>query len=127
MEEGAGKKTPFYVRLKSGRPFGFAGLWETWAPRGDEPVHTFTILTCGANALTHAIHDRMPVIIPGGKRALWLDADAKKNALLALLAPYPPDEMEAYEVSRLVNSPANNSPDCLKPLPGPSDADAGAS
>ena len=29
------RKQPFYVRLRDGRPFAFAGLWEHWgAPRG---------------------------------------------------------------------------------------------
>ena len=36
-KEGDGKrKTPMYVRMKSGKPFAFAGLWETWrAPDGE--------------------------------------------------------------------------------------------
>jgi putative SOS response-associated peptidase YedK len=36
--------------------------------------------------------------------------------LLSLLQPYPSDEMEAYEISRMVNSPANNSPACIEPV-----------
>jgi putative SOS response-associated peptidase YedK len=31
------------------------------------------------------------------------------------LRPYRNDVMEAYPVSRRVNSPANNAPDCIEP------------
>ena len=59
----------------------------------------------------------MPVILPPEHFALWLDPtieDAKR--LQALLRPYPADEMTAYPVSTLVNSPHNNSSECLKPI-----------
>ena len=31
-EPGSKTKTPFYIRLKSEKPFVFAGLWEAWSP-----------------------------------------------------------------------------------------------
>ena len=37
------------------------------------------------------------------------------NALTSLLMPYPSEEMEAYEVSTVVNSPRNDTPDCIAP------------
>jgi hypothetical protein len=37
-------------------------------------------------------------------------------ALLGLLTPYSSDEMEAYRVSTLVNSTANDLPECVNPL-----------
>ena len=37
--------------------------------------------------------------------------------LLSLLQPCDPEIMQAFEVSRLVNSPRNNSPACLEPVP----------
>ena len=62
------------------------------------------------------IHDRMPVIVPKEKQDLWLDPEVKdQESLLDLLKPYPALDLEAYPVSRRVNSPANNSPDCIKP------------
>ena len=30
-----------------------------------------------------------------------------------LLKPYPPDQMEFYTVGPIINSPANDAPDCL--------------
>ncbi|HWP44668.1 MAG TPA: SOS response-associated peptidase, partial [Blastocatellia bacterium] len=111
---GDGKR-PIYIRLKSGRPFGFAGLYEVWEPPEGEPLTTCTIITTEANELMKPIHDRMPVIIAKDREDFWLDPEVKdQDSLLELLKPYPAEDMEAYPVSKRVNSPGNNSPDCIK-------------
>jgi putative SOS response-associated peptidase YedK len=111
------KKTPMFIALKSRRPFGFAGLWETWkSPRG-EVIHSCTIITTTPNTLMESIHNRMPVILPRAAEALWLDRSVDDpQKLLPLLAPHPGDEMTAYEVSQLVNSPRNDVPACIEPV-----------
>jgi len=110
-----GTKQPYYIHMKEGRPFAFAGLWESWREEGGPEVRSCAILTTRPNALASEIHDRMPVILPAGSREAWLDPEAEKEELLALLEPYPEDEMEAYPVSRYVNSPQNNDPHCVEP------------
>ncbi|MBF0319661.1 MAG: SOS response-associated peptidase [Nitrospirae bacterium] len=113
---GPAAKTPVYIRLKSGKPFGFAGLYSMWTNEDGSMLLTCTIITTEANALVGKIHDRMAVIIHKGDYGLWLGPGVDKNALLGLLRPYPDDEMEAYDVSVMVNSPKNDSPECIKPL-----------
>jgi len=110
-----GTKQPYYIHMKEGRPFAFAGLWESWREEDGPEVRSCAILTTRPNALASEIHDRMPVILPAGTREAWLDPEAEKEELLALLEPYPEDEMEAYPVSRYVNSPQNNDPRCVEP------------
>jgi len=110
-----GTKQPYYIHMKEGRPFAFAGLWESWREEDGPEVRSCAILTTRPNALASEIHDRMPVILPAGSREAWLDPEAEKEELLALLEPYPEDEMEAYPVSRYVNSPQNNDPRCVEP------------
>jgi putative SOS response-associated peptidase YedK len=110
-----GGKQPYYIRMEGGGPFAFAGLWESWDRGGSGEIRSCTILTTGANALVGEIHDRMPVILPPGSYDVWLDPEAEKDELYGLLAPYPEDEMEAYPVSRFVNSPSNNDPRCIEP------------
>lgn len=62
----------------------------------------------------------MPVIIPRDQEAVWLDPDCGDEArLLGLLRPYAEEAMEAHEVSTTVNSPANDSPDLIEPMPRP--------
>jgi len=110
-----GTKQPYYIHMKEGRPFAFAGLWESWREEDGPEVRSCAILTTRPNALASEIHDRMPVILPAGSREAWLDPEAEKEELLALLEPYPEDEMETYPVSRYVNSPQNNDPRCVEP------------
>ena len=109
-----GAKQPYYIRMRSGHPFAFAGLWETW--NGDESeIRSCTILTTNPNELVGEIHNRMPVILPPEVYELWLDPDVREtDHLLPLLAPYPAGEMQAYPVSRRVNSPSNNEPGCIE-------------
>ena len=109
-----GGKQPYYLRMRSGRPFAFAGLWENWKGDGEE-IRSCTILTTNPNDLAREVHNRMPVILPPEVYEVWLDPDLREtDQLLSLLAPYPPDDMEAYLVSRRVNSPSNNEPSCVE-------------
>jgi putative SOS response-associated peptidase YedK len=110
-----GAKQPYYIRMKVGCPFAFAGLWESWKDDGGPEIRSCTILTTKPNALAAEIHDRMPVILPAGSYDAWLDPETGRDELYGLLAPYPEDEMEAYPVSRFVNSPQNNDPRCIEP------------
>jgi putative SOS response-associated peptidase YedK len=108
-------KQPYYIRLKSGRPFGIAGLWDRWDKSG-ERLETCTILTCDANEPMLAIHDRMPVVIPPESFAVWLDpAEHEPGRLSRLLRPFHPDEMTASPVSTLVNNVRNDSATCIEP------------
>jgi putative SOS response-associated peptidase YedK len=110
-------KIPVYVYLKSGKPFGMAGLYSYWiSPEGEE-ICTSTIITTEANEKLEPVHDRMPVIIPKTQESLWLDPGmSKKDMLLSLLKPYPAEDMDCHDVSKIVNSPKNDSPDNIMPI-----------
>ncbi|WP_414579072.1 SOS response-associated peptidase [Anabaena sp. CCY 9402-a] len=112
-----GTKQPFYFRLRDEQPFGFAGLWEKWCSPGQEEIISCTILTTAANELLQPIHDRMPVILDPKDYDLWLDPEVQTpQPLQSLLSPYPAVAMTAYPVSKLVNSPKHNSPECIIPV-----------
>ncbi|MGE0681240.1 MAG: SOS response-associated peptidase [Candidatus Binatia bacterium] len=111
------KKTPMYIALTDHKPFGFAGLWETWKSPEGETIHSCTLITTTPNALMESIHTRMPVILPRDAEAAWLDRSLEDPArLLPLLVPYPANNMDAYAVSLAVNSPRNDSPECIEPI-----------
>jgi Uncharacterized conserved protein len=95
------KKIPYYFYLKSGKPFGFAGLYETWLAPEEKTVETCTIITTQANDLVRPIHERMPVIIPKEQENIWLDTNVKDSArLLDILKSYPAEQME-YKMANL--------------------------
>ncbi len=96
-------------------PFALAGLWEVWhSPEGDE-VHTFTILTTDANELVAPFHHRMPVILGTEHFEEWLNPEEKRvGDLEHLLHPWRVDNLVVHPVSTLVNSPANDLPECIE-------------
>lgn len=111
------QKQPYYIRLKDDRPFGFAGLWESWS-KGGSVVESCALITTTANELLAPIHDRMPVIVPSEAYDLWLSPETQETELLeSLLRPYPAVEMVAFPVSNRVNNPAYNEPDCIHRQP----------
>jgi len=116
VEEGRAGKTPMYIRMKSGQPFAFAGLWDLWQPADGSQIYSCTIITTKPNALLERIHNRMPVILSPETYAQWLQTgDQRPESLMPLLVPYPASEMEAFPVSRLVNSPQVDQAECILP------------
>ncbi len=108
-------KTPMHIVLKDRGPFGFAGLWDVQKYTAERDFYSYTIITTSSNELMEKIHNRMPVILKREDEDRWLDPDLKDlNELLSMLKPYSGEEMEAYEVSRAVNSPANDGPECVE-------------
>jgi putative SOS response-associated peptidase YedK len=111
----AGRKQPYYVRMRDGRPFAMGGLWERWQGASGPALETCLLITTGANDLLAPIHDRMPVIVPPDAYDLWLSgAPGNAGRLLALLRPAPPERMEAREVGARVNDPGNDSPELIE-------------
>jgi putative SOS response-associated peptidase YedK len=110
-------KTPMYIKDASGRPWGFAGIYEYWnTPEGDE-VPTCAIITTEANEVMSKVHHRMPAIIPPEKRELWMDPNVTDpEVLVPLLRPYDASDMEVFPVSSDVNSPRNDHPGLIKPI-----------
>jgi putative SOS response-associated peptidase YedK len=110
-------KQPMFIHYADDRIFAFAGLWERWQPNEQaEPIETCTIITTTPNELMRPIHDRMPVIVRPEDYGLWLNKDADPNEAEKLMRPYADGELEAVPVSRTVNSPKNNTPECVEPL-----------
>ncbi len=116
-KDGTKKKRPFFIHRRDGRPFAFAGLWERWERTNVPPIQSCTVITTDANELVHDLHDRMPVILGEEAYDGWLDPKTDDTAeLSALLKPFPSEALALFEVSPVVNSPRNDSPECVVPL-----------
>lgn len=107
----AGQKQPYLIHRPSHRPFGIAGLWETW---GESLYETCTLITTDANASLRPIHDRMPVVLEPEDYDRWLDPSQERpESLLSLLQPAAPDRLIAEPVSRHVNNARHDDPECV--------------
>lgn len=122
-----GRRIPFYFHLRDDALFAFAGLWDVWTnPEGRGEVHSYTLVTCPANAVVAPIHDRMPVMLEREAEGAWLDPEIQEpGELLPLLHPYPADQMAGHPVGGRVNSVKHDSAELIAPIashPSPSDA-----
>ncbi|MBC7811659.1 MAG: SOS response-associated peptidase, partial [Burkholderiales bacterium] len=109
-------KSPMLIHLNGFEPFAFAGLWEVWHSKDGDEIRSATILTTTPNDLMSEIHNRMPVILDPKDYSLWLSDSEVIDPLVKLMKPYDESQMEAYEVSKLVNKPGNDTPEVVVPL-----------
>ena len=69
------------------------------------------------NAVTSAVHDRMPVILDPDAYDLWLDPGINDvNTVSELLKPFDARQMRSYPVSTRINSAANDDEECSAPV-----------
>ncbi|EST51840.1 hypothetical protein T458_26120 [Brevibacillus panacihumi W25] len=119
-QQGPKGKRPMRIMMRSGEPFAFAGLYDTWTCADGQKLHTCTIITTRPNSVVADIHDRMPVILKQEDESFWLDRERYDAALLqSLLVPYDPVQMRAYPVSAMVGSPKNDVPECIQEITAP--------
>lgn len=113
----AGKQA-WFIHRPDDACFAFAGLWEHWEHDGTV-IESCAILTCAANARLSAIHDRMPVVIEPADYTLWLASEQAAPAPSALLRAMNDDFFALRRVTKRVNSPRNDGPDCILPATDP--------
>lgn len=113
---GSKVKQPWFIVLRDRELMAFAGLWEQWRSSEGEELESCSIIVTDANEIMRPIHDRMPVILAPDEWSVWLNPEAKDTGgLQGLLKPYPAaDNMAAWPVSTTVNSPRNDSTECME-------------
>ncbi len=116
QKKGKAPSQPLYIRRQDGGLFAFAGLWEEWKAPDGKRIQSFTIITTEPNELIAQFHHRMAVILKPEEEAFWLEMKNKPADVLPLLRPYDGNDLEAFPVSRAVNSPSVNNPSLIEPL-----------
>jgi len=115
-QPGTKTKVPYFIHMQDRLPFAFAGLWDEWNSPDGSQIRSCTIVTIEPNELMATLHNRMPVILPSGAYAQWLDsAPQTPDKLQPLIKPFSAEKMSAYPVSTLVNNPKNDRADCVVP------------
>jgi putative SOS response-associated peptidase YedK len=108
-------KQPHCFEVNEGKLFAFAGLWEGWKDPSGQWVKSCSILTTTPNAVTSAVHDRMPVILDPDAYDLWLDPGMTNVAAASdLLKPFAARLMRCYPESGRVNHVANDDVECSR-------------
>ena len=120
---GTGKTArsqPYLCRRADGETMGLAALWETWMGPNGEEVDTACIVTAEANALSEAIHPRLPVVIEREDWAAWLRPDDDAVAEAAALLRTPKEDVLAFvPISDAVGKVDNDDPSVQEPIGAP--------
>ncbi len=104
-------KTPYYISLASGEPFGLAALWEHWTDKeSGDALETTTLITTAANDFMQPLHDRMPVIVQSTTADDWLSGSVDYLEYTAGLTP----SLRAWPVDRRVNNARNQGEDLIE-------------
>jgi putative SOS response-associated peptidase YedK len=110
-------KQPYCFEVNEGQLFAFAGLWDRWRDPSGNAVETCSILTTTPNAVTSAVHDRMPVILDPDSYDLWLDPGMRDAVAVSdMLKPYDAQQMRCYPISTRINRVANDDAECSAPV-----------
>lgn len=117
---GSTRKQPMYIHHGADELLAFAALHEFWRPPVDPDdapgLFSTCILTCEANAMISAIHDRMPVILSRSDWSTWLDPETDPADLAALMVPAAEDLLRMHPVSTEVNSSRNHGAHLIRPV-----------
>ncbi|QKG83513.1 SOS response-associated peptidase [Kroppenstedtia pulmonis] len=111
-----GKKKPVRIVLEGEDIFAFAGLFDEWQDQEGRVHHSFTIVTTRSNEKIKPIHHRMPVILHSAEESVWLDLKQDPDQLQGVMEPRESEIFRIYPVSTLVNSPANDHPNCIQKI-----------
>jgi putative SOS response-associated peptidase YedK len=115
-----GRKVPYYIHLEDQENFAFAGLWDRSAKADGSIVESVALVTIPGNDLMREIHNcgstpyRMPAILRKEDQEIWLTGSIEQAR--AVLHPYLPEQMVAYEVSSRVNMAGNDDEGLLEPV-----------
>ena len=108
-------KTPYFISLASGNPFGLAALWENWTDKETgESLQTTTLITTAANDFMKPLHHRMPVVLEATTAGEWL---AGSNELIDDVDAITPP-LQAWPVDRRVNNARNEGEDLISAVDG---------
>ncbi|CAJ1501672.1 SOS response-associated peptidase [[Mycobacterium] kokjensenii] len=106
------RKTPFYIH-GDGTTLFAAGVWSSWRrDRRSAAVCSVAIITTAAVGELAEIHHRMPLLLPENRWESWLDPGAGIDTAVLSEAP-DVTGIAVREVSTLVNSVRNNSPELI--------------
>ena len=115
VRQGSGKQ-PWFISPADAEFICFAGLWEEWRDPDQQLLRTCTIVTTVATPFMARLHQRMPVILPPDAYGTWLNPEAPGDDTDRLLAAAPPVDLQAWPVSRKVNSPMIQGEALIQPI-----------
>lgn len=114
---GKRNRIPHLIRRRDMGSFALAGLWSRWGASDKDELWSCTVLVRDADEWYSRFHDRMAALVPPSSYDAWIDP-SRTSGQLELLRDNPgtqADDFDSFPISRRVNAPAYDAPDCIDP------------
>lgn len=108
-------KHPFAIRLPQNKPFMVAGLWTNYPVAPNDNYLTFGLVSVAADPWLARLTERIPLKLQPQEALEWLNPTTSPKRIKQLLTTED-KELEAYPISKLVNNPANQSDQVVRPI-----------
>ena len=104
----------FYISHPENKLLPMAGLWTTWESSTSKIIHSYTVITTSPKNEIRHIHNRMPAILNPMAIDEWIHCEKtpSNQAMTNLVSMVKP--LAFHPVSSFVNSPKNNTIDCIR-------------
>ena len=108
------RSQPFYIFHPEKKLLPMAGLWTTWETTENEIINSYTVITTAPQKEISHIHNRMPAILNPMAIDEWIhcEKNPSNQAMTNLVSMVKP--LAFHPVSSFVNSPKNNTIDCIR-------------
>jgi putative SOS response-associated peptidase YedK len=108
------RSQPFYIFHPEKKLLPMAGLWTTWETTENEIINSYTVITTAPQKEISHIHNRMPAILNPMAIDEWIHCEKtpSNQAMTNLVSMVKP--LAFHPVSSFVNSPKNNTIDCIR-------------
>ena len=108
-----GNKIPWFITRNDNAPMVFGGVWQEWS---DEIgiIKTCAIVTTASNTKLSRIHHRLPLVLERSNWGLWLGEEG--HGASVLMKPTNDETLNAYRVSKNINSNRSSGPDLISPI-----------
>ena len=108
-----GNKIPWFISRNDNTPMVFGGVWQEWS---DEIgiIKTCAIVTTASNTKLSRIHHRLPLVLERSNWGLWLGEEG--HGASVLMKPTDDETLNAYRVSKNINSNRPSGPDLISPI-----------
>ena len=108
-----GSKIPWFIKRNDNAPMVFGGVWQEWSDERSI-IKTCAILTTSSNSKLSKIHHRLPLVLERSDWGLWLGEEG--HGASVLMKPTADETLNAYRVSKNINSNRSSGPDLISPI-----------
>jgi len=108
-----GNKIPWFIKRNDNAPMVFGGVWQKWSNESSI-IKTCAIVTTASNSKLSRIHHRLPLVLERSDWGFWLGEEG--HGASVLMKPTADETLNAYRVSKNINSNRSSGPDLMSPI-----------